>query len=214
MRIPSFVAVVQMPYTPTAANPHHHSHRIATLDVSIVRCFTCDIAGIDGILLEIASLARETRDATDGICGILSEIPSLARTRTEFDAERIESRIRLTEPCATAFADSPLSSIPFLNFSRASRAPPSIAFLASTAVLAARCRASYDVAFEAADFNPFVALSDAREAPSPAPDAAERRESRSLSHLEFDEKDIPDDAAAAACATQRCSLRDACIRPR
>ena len=49
MRIPSFVAVVQMPYTPTAANPHHHSHRIATLDVSIVRCFTCDIAGIDGI---------------------------------------------------------------------------------------------------------------------------------------------------------------------
>lgn len=189
MRIPSFVAVVQMPYTPTAANPHHHSHRIATFDVSIVRCFTCDIAGIDGILLEIAPLARETRDATDGICGILSEISPLARTRTEFDAERIESRIRPTEPYATALADSPPSIIPLLNFSRASRAPPPIALPASTAVFVARRRAS-SAAFEAADFNPFVALSDAREAPSPAPDAAERRESRSLSHLEFDERDI------------------------
>ena len=199
MRIPSFVAVVLMPYTPTAANPHHHSHRITTFDVSIVRCFTCDIAGIDGILLEIPSLARETRDAADGIGGILIEIRSLARTRTELDAERIESRIRPAAPYARALADSLLTIILFLNLpstpladSRTSRVPPSIALLASTAVLVARFRASSAV-FAAADFIPFAALSDApetaRAAPSLAPDAAERRESMSSSRLGFEEKD-------------------------
>jgi hypothetical protein len=189
MRIPSFVAVVLMPYTPTAANPHHHIHRIATFDVSIARCFTRDISGIDGILLEIAAPAQETTDAFDGIGGILREIPSLARTRMAFDVERIESRIRPTWPLTTApLARSPPSIVPVL-------AAPSIALLAKTLALVARCPAS-SVAFSAADFSPFAAPpSDAQEAARGAPPplatdaAAERRESRS-SHLEFDEKDL------------------------
>jgi hypothetical protein len=189
MRIPSFVAVVLMPYTPTAANLHHHSHRIATVDISTVRCFMCDIDGNDGILLEIPSLKREITDAAvDGIIDdILFEIRSFARERAEV---------------AIALADSFLSIISFLIFSstfradsRTSRAHSSIALLTSVVDLVAKCRTS-SVAFAAADFIPFVAFSDAPETARAASSLArasefavvEVRESISLPHLEFEAK--------------------------
>lgn len=43
---PSFVSVVLIPYTPTAASPHHHSHLVALFTVSDTCVVTLDVARV------------------------------------------------------------------------------------------------------------------------------------------------------------------------
>mmetsp|Transcript_6720 Transcript_6720/g.16548 ORF Transcript_6720/g.16548 Transcript_6720/m.16548 type:complete len:253 (+) Transcript_6720:508-1266(+) len=159
--IPSFVRVVLIPYTPTAANPHHQNHRVALPTVS------------DTFFVTVPEAMREADSRILGdVSGILCDISLLRRSDADRDASDIESFTRPLVVRAAAFADRFASSPSRTMDRRASRAYRPPASLASILAFVSEWRRLSVAAVLAA----WVAVVAAREAES---DAVEVRESKS-----------------------------------